>query len=376
MKKTNLLLSILFCVFFGAMMLLFFIMPKQEFSQNEKRVLEKMSEFSFKSLADGSWFSQMDTYFSDHFFGRDFWVGLNAYRNQFIGLNSAGDIYKGKDGWLIEKPIQKNDLFKQNIQSIEQFVKSNENQNIYFMAVPTKGYVMQDKLPSLHDEYPDSQLLSQLKSLLGDRVGWIDVASTLKQNKDKDVFYKTDHHWTSEGAYLAYNKAGDVMGFKPKAKSEYNIESYDGFYGTSYSKSGLWETKPDKISLWEDKSQNVNVTITDDNMPKAITQDSVFFKDNLKEADKYPVFLDGNHSLVSLKSDAKSDKKLLVIRDSFAHCLSPFFVGEYSQIDLVDIRYYKKQTVSELINQNKYDDILFVYGLDTLATDRSLQWLE
>lgn len=370
MKKTNLLISILFCLFFAGMMFLFFIMPKQEFSQNEKRVLEEMPKFSLESLADGSWFSKMDTYFSDHFFARDFWVGLHSYINQAVGLN--GDVYKGEDNWLLEKPITQNSIWTENIKIIEQFAQNHDN--IYFMAVPTKGYIMKDKLPKLHDNYPDAQLLNQLKSLLSEEVSFIDVSDVLSENSD--VYYKTDHHWTSKGAYIAYSKAGEQMGFTPTPQTEYDIENYDGFYGTSYSKSGLWATPPDTISLWKQQNLNVNVTITDENRPFPIEYDSMFFTDHLDEADKYPVFLDGNHALVNLKSNADTDKKLLIIRDSFAHCLAPFFASEYIEIDLIDIRYFKKQTVSELIEQNNYDDILFVYGLDTLATDRSLQWLK
>ncbi len=372
MKRTNLLISVLFCVFFAGMMLLFFIMPKQEFSQNEKRVLEEIPKFSLESLADGTWFSKMDAYFSDHFFIRDFWVGLNSYTNQVIGLNATGDIYKGEDDWLIEKPISQSSTWTENIQIIERFVETHNN--VYFMAVPTKGYIMEDKLPKLHDNYPDAQLISQLKSLLSEEVSWIDVSSVLQESSD--VYYKTDHHWTSKGAYEAYCKAGEYMGFTPNSEEEYQIENYNGFYGTSYSKSGLWATPADTISLWIQQNLDVDVTITDENRPFPTEYDSMFFTDYLDKADKYPVFLDGNHALVNLKSNADNDKKLLIIRDSFAHCLAPFFASEYSEIDLIDLRYFKKQTVSELIEQNKYDDILFVYGLDTLATDRSLQWLK
>lgn len=377
MKKTNIFLCMFFCVFFSFMMLVFFITPKAEFSQKEKRVLAKPPIFSIETLLDGSFFSKIDDYISDNFVFRDFWVGLNSYYNQYTGAIISNEIYKGKDNWLIEKPIKKNNIFEKNVEVIKDFVSKNKDKNIYFMTVPTKGYIMSDYLPDLHENYADDELMKHLENTISDYTNWIDIMSTFKQNIDKYIYYKTDHHWTSLGAYIAYTRAAKVMGFEPTKKDNYNIKEYEGFYGTSYSKSGFWFTPFDSISLWSEKNKNIKVSIRDENSPKIKTNNSVFFYSHLKETDKYQVFLDGNHAFVNLTTHkANTDKKLLIIRDSFAHCLSPFFLSEYKSIDLVDIRYFKSQTVSNLIEKNNYNDILFVYGLDTISTDRSIQWLK
>lgn len=376
MKRRDLIITIGFCAILAVMQAAFWLLPKTDFSVNEKRVLQRAPSFSLSGLWDGSWFQSIDSYVSDHFAGRDFWVGLHAYANQAEGLNAAGKVYRGKDGWLINRPLQAGTTFEQNVQALSEFAQQNSQTPVTFLCIPTTGAVMEEQLPNLHDAYPDRQMLAQLKNSLGDQVEWIDGLGLLqsRQEMGEAVYYRTDHHWTSAGAYAAYCALAQAWGMQPADVSEYSIQEHDGFYGTTYSKSGLWAEKPDTIALWEDQKVQIHVQAWDDNKPFPVEQDGVFFLDHLKEPDKYPVFLDGNHAKVTLTSNADGGK-LLIVRDSFAHCFAPFLSRHFKQIDLVDLRYFKKQTVSELIEQNQYDRILFVYGLETVAEDRSLQWL-
>lgn len=101
----------------------------------------------------------------------------------------------------------------------------------------------------------------------------------------------------------------------------------------------------------------------------------MLFYQYLEQADKYPVFLSGNHARVHIETDAQSDKRLLVIKDSYAHALAPFLAEEYRTIDLIDLRYFKRQTISDWLRENPADEILFVYGLSSLTQDKNLQWL-
>ena len=138
MKKKNIPLIAGFCLLLAVINLSFFLLPKQEFSTNEKRVLQSAPKFSWNRLANGSLFSSIDSYISDHFSGRDFWVGFNAYYQQFCGLNAAGEIYQGKDGWLMERPVEPGKTFQDNVQVLEQFAKKTELP-MTLLSVPTTG---------------------------------------------------------------------------------------------------------------------------------------------------------------------------------------------------------------------------------------------
>ncbi len=372
MKKQNLVLTVGFCLLLAGMQAAFWLLPKQSFSENEKRVLQEVPSFSLSSLWSGRWFQSMDSYFSDHFAGRDFWVGMHAYANQLEGLNAAGEIYRGKDGWLLHRPVEAGDIWEQNLQTLSDFAE--QHHNLTMLCIPTTGAVMTDKLPALHDRYPDQDLLAALQQSC-DGMQWVDLLPMLAENKDAGVYYRTDHHWTSYGAYLGYCALARAWGLDAAAQTDYQIQTHDGFYGTAYSESGLWATAPDSIALWTDPAVQIHTTIYDQNIPAPIEQEGVFFREHLEQADQYPVFLDGNHARVTLTSDAPGGK-LLVVRDSFAHCLAPFFSRHFQTVDLIDLRYFKEQTISQLIEQNQYDRVLFVFGLDTLTSDRSLQWLE
>ncbi len=374
MKKKNIPLIAGFCLLLAVINLSFFLLPKQEFSTNEKRVLQSAPKFSWNRLANGSLFSSIDSYISDHFSGRDFWVGFNAYYQQFCGLNAAGEIYQGKDGWLMERPVEPGKTFQDNVQVLEQFAKKTELP-MTLLSVPTTGYIMEDKLPRLHDAYPDAGMLKTLQTACKGNLEWADITNALLDHSSGDIFYHTDHHWTSRGAYQAYRVLAQMWGLPAADASEYKITAVNGFYGTAYSKSGLWAEKPDTVELWRDPFVQTKVSVFDENKPFPTEQDGMFFEKHLEEADKYPVFLDGNHARVTITSNVPSGK-LLIVRDSFAHCLAPFLARHFQQIDLVDLRYFKEQTVSQMIEQNQYDQVLFVFGLASLAEERSIQWLE
>ena len=170
------------------------------------------------------------------------------------------------------------------------------------------------------------------------------------------------------------------MGFKANNKDNFEITSYDDFYGTPYSSSGYWLTKPDVIEVWESKSlkdSELSISIADGK--NSVESTSMFFLDNLKDDDKYPVFLDGNHpyTLIENKTlkESGNNKKLLIIKDSFAHSLTPFLADHYSEIVMIDMRYYKEK-VSQLIENEKFTEILFVYSIDNLGSDTDIAWLE
>ncbi len=495
MKNRNIPLVVGFCALVIVMSVSFFALPKKDFSENEKRVLQSAPKFSWSRLADGRFFSSLDNYISDHFAGRDFWVGLNAYYRQAIGLNAAGEIYRGKNGWLMERPIDfdtNQKTLQNNAQTIAEFsyyrqaiglnaageiyrgkngwlmerpIDFDTNQKtlqnnaqtiaefsqstdipVSLLCVPTTGYIMDSQLPAFHDVYSDSEMMQRIQTICGEQVEWIDVQDAVRDTARGDTFYRTDHHWTSRGAYQAYQTlscAWDIMdsqlpafhdvysdsemmqriqticgekvewidvqdalrdtargdtfyrtdhhwtsrgayqayqtlscawGLIPAKEAEYEIASIPGFYGTTYSKSGLWATTADQIEIWNDRSVQSQVSIYDENKPFPLEHESMFFETHLDAADKYPVFLDGNHGLVKITSNASSGR-LLVVRDSFAHCFAPFLARHFREIDLIDLRYFKEQTVSEYVKEQKYDRILFLYGLSSLAEDRSLQWL-
>ena len=354
----------------------FWLLPRRSFSENEKRVLSEVPQIDAAGIADGSVFRSIESYLSDHFPGRELWVGANAYLENAEGRGATEDIVRGTDGWLFTAPVSDDrETLWDNMQAITTFAEK-QSVPVSMMAVPSAGAVVSDKLPALHMPYPDADLLEEARRIAGNTLHWVDLYTDFcSAEQPERLYYRTDHHWTSEGAYRAYCLLMEELGQSSVPRDDFTVEQISGFYGTSYSKSGLWLTEPDTLELWTDPAMQAVTTVYDANRD-SVTQEGVFFREYLKAADKYPVFLSGNHARVHIETNADSGKRLLVIKDSYAHALAPFLAEEYSTIDLIDLRYFKQQTISSWLEENPADEILLVYGLGSLAEDKNLQWLE
>ena len=355
----------------------FWLLPRRSFSENEKRVLSEAPQIDAAGIADGSVFRSIESYLSDHFPGRELWVGANAYLENAEGRGATEDIVRGTDDWLFTAPVSDDrETLWDNMQAITTFAEK-QSVPVSMMAVPSAGAVVSDKLPALHMPYPDADLLEEARRIAGNTLHWVDLYTDFcSAEQPERLYYRTDHHWTSEGAYRAYCLLMEELGQSSVPRDDFTVEQISGFYGTSYSKSGLWLTEPDTLELWTGSDIQAVTTVYDANRADPVTREGMFFREYLEDADKYPVFLGGNHARVHIETNADSGKRLLVIKDSYAHALAPFLAEEYSTIDLIDLRYFKQQTISSWLEENPADEILLVYGLSSLAEDKNLQWLE
>ena len=355
----------------------FWLLPRRSFSENEKRVLSEVPQIDAAGIADGSVFRSIESYLSDHFPGRELWVGANAYLENAEGRGATEDIVRGTDDWLFTAPVSDDrETLWDNMQAITTFAEK-QSVPVSMMAVPSAGAVVSDKLPALHLPYPDADLLEEARRIAGNTLHWVDLYTDFcSAEQPERLYYRTDHHWTTEGAYRAYCLLMEEQGQSSVPRDDFTVEQITDFYGTSYSKSGLWLTEPDTLELWTDSDIQAVTTVYDANRADPVTREGMFFREYLEDADKYPVFLSGNHARVHIETNADSGKRLLVIKDSYAHALAPFLAEEYSTIDLIDLRYFKQQTISSWLEENPADEILLVYGLSSLAEDKNLQWLE
>ena len=368
-KTKSKLIAAVFIVFIFAAAVLYVFTPKNSFSETEKRYLADFPEFSFSSLVSGKFSAGFEKYLSDHAPFRNVLVSLNSYFELIKGNNGSNGVYLGADGWLIEKPFDRENRFDTNVKRIIEFSKSTDVPAV-IAAVPEKGFIYGEKLPKNALKYSDDEYLDMLSEQCGGIVRFIDLSDPLKAQKDvKQLFYKTDHHWTSEGAYIAYAEICKALGLTAAKESDFYVQNAGDFYGTSYSTSLYTLTKPDTMNIMRSKKTDgaAEVVIEDGKSEKS---GNMFFDNNLKGSDKYTVFLDGNHPLVRIKTE-NAGVRLLVIKDSFAHCLVPFLAENYGEIVMLDLRYYKKP-VSQLLSEEGFNQILFVYGMENLAESRDI----
>ncbi|MBR5273254.1 MAG: hypothetical protein IKU25_07700 [Clostridia bacterium] len=372
MKKVNLkenLISFVFIAFMLVFTILFIVLPKGTFSESEKRYLAEFPKFSKEALLDGSYTEGIEKYLADQAPFRSMFVGINSYYSYLTGNNGSNGVYLGKDGYLIEKPVDDFERLQTNALRVAGFAK-NLNIPVAFALAPSKGYVYSDKLPLNHLEYNDERNYAAVSEAVSGSLDFVDLSKTLLANKGENgLYYRTDHHWTSYGAYLAYVEICGTLGIEPTAETQFEKSLVEGFYGTSYSSSGYWYTDSDVIEVWKNKNLT-SVTVEIDDGRGAEAYDTMFFDEQFASSDKYNGFLNGNHSVVKIKNATAQGGRLLVVKDSFAHCLVPFLAEHYSEIVMVDLRYYRR-ALTDLITENEIDRVLFMYSIDnfTESTD-------
>lgn len=371
--------AIVFLVFIYVMCLLFIFQPKEDYSASEKRYLADFPDASFENIVFGDFDSEFESYMADHVAGRSFYVGLNAYYELSSGRNGSNGVYACADNYLINDPVDRNTNIESNLGVFSQFTEAN-SLNTSLMIIPSTGYVMSDKLPANHKDYLDGEYFDLIEENCGS-MNFINVENAFKSaagNGDQ-LYYRTDHHWTTRGAYLAYTEYCRALELEATPEESYDKTTVSGFYGTTYSTSGFWNTPPDNIEFWENRDNigAVNVKITEGTETEEY--DSYFFLSHLEEDDKYPTFLDGNHALVEITNENAQGGAILVIKDSYAHAMMPFLSENYSKIIMVDLRYYKAP-ISALLDtdgdgENDITDCLVLYSMENFATDTDIPFL-
>lgn len=350
MKKpvTQILIAVGF-VGYLAVMLLGTLLPKPEFSPLEKRYLAEFPEPDWQSVTSGEWGDALESWLADHVFLRNFFVGLDAYKERLLG--QPGEI-RVVEGRLVEAPVTVDEAdLEKKLATLRAF-SDTVGGNVTLALVPSAGWA------TGREEWKDDEMISGICQRAG--VENLNLTSVFENRPE--LFYRTDHHWTSRGAYEAYRAIAGYFG--REIQEEFSVETIPAcFRGSTYSRSALWLTPAEDMELWQG-SGDITCTIPEEDAPKP-----VFARSRLTEADPYTVFLDGNHPLVRLNNPNASGK-LLVIRDSYSNCLGPFLAESWGQVVMVDLRYYR-QSVSALAREG-FDQILVLYSLSNFLTDPNL----
>ena len=231
------------------------------------------------------------------------------------------------------------------------------------MIVPSAGYAAQDQILGAHYAYQDPAII---QSIYGMAEGTVTTVDLLDIYTDRlDLYYRTDHHWTSQGAYEGCVAYMDFKDREYPSADEFTVTTAQGFTGSTYTRAGLWSVAGEPLEMWS-RSQQLQVT-----NESGKTQNSLFYLDRLNETDKYTVFLDGNHAQVTI-TNPQGQGSILVIRDSYSNCLGGFLAESFETVVLVDMRYLNGQAISELYTEYGFDHVLVCYSLGNFMTDNNL----
>lgn len=381
-KPYKILMIALFAVFLAVMPILTLIFNPSEpkpFSENENRYLSAFPKLSFESYKDEKFMEGFDEWLSDRFYGREEWIAMKNTADKLLGKTENNGVFIKNDMMMQIWKGYDGEVYSKNLNAVNNFVKNNPKVPCYFMLAPNAQEIYPENIPAFAEIGSQKDFIDKLYSDLDESIKTIDIYSVLKENKDSYIYYRTDHHWTSYGAFLAYGAAADELGYTASAYDDFNVEqASDSFRGTLFSKtldSGITPDVIDYYTLKENEPQ-VKVSVFKDYDTKNgkvnyDEYDSLYFREFLDVKDKYSSFLGQNSPLVTVENpNAKTDKSLLVIKDSYAHCLVPFLSKEYQKVTMIDLRYINTDFRAMAPIEN-YDQMLFVYNVITFSEDES-----
>lgn len=380
MKKPKLNISSLInCVVFFALLITLpvvtALLPKKERSEMENKPLQKMPSISAKTVFNRKYMNGLETYISDHFVGRTNWIKSKTVLETSLGKRERNGIYILKNR-LVEHIAEPDyDSIDKSVNAVNKFASENDVP-VFFMIVPTSAEIYADELPQNAPNPNQRDVINYVYRSFGKGITTLDVYPVMESNKYQYIYYRTDHHWTTRGAYLAYAAAGKKMGYTPLPEDKYDIEhASDEFQGTFYSKALYDKVEKDTLDIWHPTAgENVReVAVTTMYGEEPQLYDSMYFRDYLSVKDKYAAFLGTNAPIVTIKSDNEGGK-LLVIKDSYAHCYAPFLTEHYSEITLIDLRYIQI-SYKQLLNPEDYDQVLFLYNASSFISDTDLRKL-
>lgn len=363
-------MAILLILYIAFMSILNILLPDRAFSETENRRLEQTPRLSFEKLFKGKFTSDYEKYVSDQFPFRDFFIGIKSDCERLAGKKENNNVYLGKDGYLLEKFEKPNVRDMENkVQAINSFANSIPNVNMYFMLVPNSVKILEDKLPEFAPVEDEFIYIDKVKNCLSENIKFVDVCDILSLKKNEYIYYKTDHHWTTKGAFYVYKNLCKYMNIKPHSEEYFQIEKVtDDFYGSLYSKGGFRHLSPDSIYLYIPKTKKeLEVEYFDEEK----IEDTLYDFSGLNKKDKYTIFLGGNHPLIKISSNV-NEKKLLIVKDSYANSLIPFLTDHFGQIYVVDLRYFDED-LSSLIEKENIGDVLILFNVKTFFEDDSIR---
>lgn len=302
------------------------------------------------------------------FIGKEIFIKVKSSIDLIAFNKDNNDVFLGKDGYLIENFVPNNHhKINKTVETINKFSIKNKNLNTYLAIIPNSVSILENKLPNYAPVKNQKSYIDEFTKKLNNNIKYINTFDTLKKVSDKYIYYKTDKHWTSLGAYTTFLKLQEDMLLS--SDTYYDVKKIsNNFTGNLCSQSGFTSNNSDDINVYLPSNTNIDFVVNYDNKVKKST---LYNTSKLDSQDKYSVFLDGDHPIVEINTTTNTPRQLLLIKDSYANSMVPYLLESYSKITIVDPKFYSNN-LYDLINDNKFTDVLFLYNANTFFKDTSL----
>ena len=365
---------ILFSVFFVGMFLLDCVTPDRTVSELENTTLTQRPKVTAQILSSAGlnrFFNDYTQYTKDQIPGRDAWISLQSFvETALLQKTQSGGILLGDKGQMFDRTYglvsSEERTLPRNIAAVASLAARCPGK-VYVMVAPAASSIYPERVPAHAPLLQEESYLSQIQAAVEQAGGtYLSLEEALSAHKDEYIYYRTDHHWTTQGAYYAYSELCSALGLEPFDRAAHTAVDVPDFYGTFYSRARTWNAQPDTLTYYDLDNPLTIYTVTGPGMPTEGQTTGLYDLDKLDVYDKYAAFLHGNNGLSRVEGDGEG--RILVIKDSYANSFVPFLTANYAQIDVVDLRNYN-YGLDGLIAENGYDQILVLYSFDSFKSD-------
>ena len=349
------------------------ILPDTGFSEKENRILASRPALKLDQIISGVYEKQFETYENDQFPLRDMWITLKATTDRLMGKVEENGVYLGKNGYLMEAfnaPSQTQ--YDATVNAMTSFAQKHSDLKQYALIAPNSVNILKSNLPAFAPTDDQNPWIDKLKdSLTSAGVTFIDIRDTFTDHKAEDLYYHTDHHWTTLGAYYAYLQAAAVMGIDTSSDSYDKAPVSQTFKGTLSAKSGFRSGETDELDVFLPNGDNTLSSVV--NYVEEQKKSASFYDTSkLNTRDKYALFFGGNHAQIKISTPTESNNTILVLKDSYANSFVPFLAQHYRKIIMIDPRYYYGD-LEQLLQVENVQEVLYLYNANTFFADTSLE---
>lgn len=369
-------LLVLFFLFIFCFMIADGLWPKRAESELERRPLAQFPDFSFSSLVKNEWTAKYGEYTKDQVIVRDSWLKAQSLCESLLfQKEEIGGAMIGKNDALFTKmfaltPTEEK-LLQKNTTLVQQFIEKFPGQ-VTFLLAPSSSVINAEELPANTPMLDENARLDGIFSTVSEADS-LDLRDSFTAAKgDVQLYYDTDHHWTSYGAYLAYQQFCQLRGLTPMEVTESDYTIVPDFYGTTYSKALYWKSKPDSIAYLDLPNA---MTVWNVSPTFELTENftaTMYDKSKLEQGDKYAMFLYGNNGYSTIEGDGEGS--ILVVKDSYANSFIPYLTANYARIGVIDPRGFGL-SVADFAQQEGYDEVLLLFNFQSFKESTFLSCL-
>ena len=362
-KRHDFLVSAVFVLFLAGMAAASMLQPDRSFSEQENRNLRPVPELTANRFTSGRYMTEAEDYASDQIVLRDTWTALKALGERITGKQEHNGIYFAAEDTLLRR-IEEPDpaLLEENISTLNAFASDLEVP-VFFGLIPSAADIWADRLPAGAPTAREGDWIGQIYGQT--KAPTVEIGAALRQHSREEIYYRTDHHWTSLGAFYGANAILETAGLEPLQLTDYEpVTVSESFRGTNESSACAWWTEPDAITVYvPEDGKTVTSNFTGREEPGRL-----YVPEKLDRKNQYTYFLGGNQPLCVIRSQAEGPK-LLVLRDSYTDCLAPFLSERFGEVHLFDLR-YNRLSPADYIREQGIDMVLILYSFETFTGEK------